>query len=140
MILRVKWRRKPVVRLGGKPQRKTAGKLTKKRAIGLMSGLTSGCLKAQKGSSARSPLKVHRWRTVAKEIPQMTPCSISLALRKLIALTSIPMDGARIGSQRIGQFRLRGHSRYVRVEIRWGGGDPAKDRRYAELGSALIRR
>ena len=38
----------------------------------------------------------------------MTPCSISLALRKLIALTSIPMDGARIGSQRIGQFRLRG--------------------------------
>jgi hypothetical protein len=38
----------------------------------------------------------------------MTLCSISLALRKLIALTSIPMDGARIGSQRTGQFRLRG--------------------------------
>ena len=29
------------------------------------------------------------------------------------------------------------HSRYVRVEIRWGGGDPAKDRRYAEELVAL---
>jgi len=42
-------RRKPVVRPGGKPQRKTAGRLTKNRAIGLMSGLTSGCLKASNG-------------------------------------------------------------------------------------------
>ena len=41
-------RRKPVVRPGRKPQRKTAGKLMKKRVIGLMSGLTSGCLKASK--------------------------------------------------------------------------------------------
>src|SRR6516164_6563466 len=48
MTLRVKLRRKPVVRLGGKPQRKMAGKLTKKRAIRLMSGLSSGCLKASK--------------------------------------------------------------------------------------------
>ena len=43
----------------------------------------------------------------------MTPCSISLALRKLIALTSIPTDGARIGSQRIGQFRLRGRDSWM---------------------------
>src|SRR6516162_4563164 len=48
MILRVKLRRKPDVRPGRKPQRKTAGKLTKKQVIGLMSGLTSGCLKVSK--------------------------------------------------------------------------------------------
>jgi hypothetical protein len=48
MTLRVRLRRKPVVRPGGKLQRKTAGRLTRKRVIGLMSGLTSGCLKASK--------------------------------------------------------------------------------------------
>jgi hypothetical protein len=48
MTLRVKLRRKPVARPGGKPQRKMAGKLTKKRAIGLKSGPTSGCLKVSK--------------------------------------------------------------------------------------------
>jgi len=48
MTLRVRLRRKPVVRPGRKPQRKMAGKLTKKRAIGLTSWPTSGCLKASK--------------------------------------------------------------------------------------------
>src|SRR5262249_21901841 len=99
MILRVKLRRKPVVRLGGKPQRKTAGKLTKKRVIGLMSGLSSGCLKASKRLVGKIIPESPSLEDLAKEIPQMTPCSISLALCKLIALTSIPMDGARIGSQ-----------------------------------------
>src|SRR5262245_53183941 len=33
---------------GQKPRRKAAGKPTKKRAIGLMSGPTNGCLKASK--------------------------------------------------------------------------------------------
>src|SRR5262249_231889 len=55
MTLRVKLRRKPVVRPGGKPQRKAAGKLTKKRAIGLRSGLTSGGLKASKRLVGKYP-------------------------------------------------------------------------------------
>ena len=49
MTLCVMWRRKWGVRPGGKPQRKTAGKPTKKRAIGLMNGPTNGCLKASEG-------------------------------------------------------------------------------------------
>src|SRR5262249_27143092 len=55
----------------GKPHRKMAGKLTKKRVIGLMSGLTSRCLKASK-------------RLVGKLIPDWKSIAGGLLRRKIV--------------------------------------------------------
>jgi hypothetical protein len=73
MILRVKLRRKPDVRPGRKPQRKMAGKLTKKQVIGLMSGLTSGCLKVSKRLVGKI---IPDWKSIAGGLVAKENCNL----------------------------------------------------------------